>query len=141
RRKGLLTGSGDRRVTPNHVLVPAANVDECPWGPPSPATDGTLAQPVGEAREDIWVTVIDSGYNRWTWPDHDPLGDLLGQRAENRAEHHIRATHAPGSMTSNPTFAYLSSLTGAPGWAPDPWDVPRARKTGVLDALAGHANF
>src|SRR5262249_38242860 len=60
----------DSLVSPNHVLVPASNGDECPYGPPSsvkkaPERNGSL----GKAEP---LTVIDCGYY---WPHDQSWGD------------------------------------------------------------------
>jgi hypothetical protein len=105
-------------VSPNHILIPAANGDGCPYGPPSQYT-GTIPPPVPPAAQpengfSPAFTLIDSGY-MWdnAWGDN-PLDALLG---------------------------YPQPPAISAGLLPTQPERPDANRDKKLDALAGHANF
>jgi hypothetical protein len=115
-------GQFDSLVSPNHVLVPASNGDECPYGPPwavdeAPRSNGNLhtAEP---------ITVIDCGYY---WP-HDqswgenPLHEICTLRPVRLAKWWDN-----GRLADEP-----EEELGVDGDATLPLE---------LAALAGHANF
>jgi thermitase len=101
-----------RKVSPNHILIPANEDHSCPYGPPLPtnAEEALLEKSTDRRR----VSIIDSGY-QWdaAWGPN-PLGNIAVHRAES-----LRAG----------------------GWKRSPADRPDANDDERLDALAGHANF
>jgi hypothetical protein len=145
------------RVSPNHVLIPAAFDHGCPWGPPAPNAALAGGNPISlPTREDpaVPVTVIDSGY-QWNdsgWPQN-PLSSRL-------ADPHPRGAELL------PTLADAQAWIAKNGDTPGPWTegapsdvadnvwpaaadqspevVTVAEADGphqALAALAGHANF
>src|SRR5205814_10019721 len=62
-------GIPPEQVAPNHILVPAPNYHECPWGPPGPAD--ALQLPTMRALS-VNVGVLDSG-----WEAAGPAKDLV----------------------------------------------------------------
>jgi hypothetical protein len=133
-RANVLTKENPGAVSPNHILVPAPNAAGCPYGPPSPAPDVSLAPPEGLSPP--VVTVIDSGYQ---WDDAhwgaNPLDDpgfctLTKNYAERLQGTATLAAVAPGSTAGwLPGAAETSALNGT------------VAKPRLLFALAGHANF
>jgi hypothetical protein len=123
-----------RLVTPNHVLIPASWQDQCPFGPPLPSTTpGTnLHGPNGHGGAAI--TVIDAGY-QWdpAWGSN-PLDELV-KLAENQAQHPKPIN--PLTPTTGPVAQQEFQGT----WVNDRIDRPDYNGDGLLDALAGHANF
>ena len=123
-------------VSPNHILVPAPNAAGCPYGPPSPAPDVSLAPPPGLQPT---VTVIDSGY-QW---DHANWGpNPLEDTSFCTIDPHY-ADQLQGTAT---LAAVAATIPGAsPGWLQGVPETPAPNGTVVkpklLFALAGHANF
>ena len=105
-------------MTPNHVMIPATNGGNCPEGPPAPAP-ATWAQPPA-GTPGVEITIIDAGYI-WdaSWPQN-PL---------------------TGLATLDPDPPHQADWLSPAGWAPQPADTPDADLDGLLDPLAGHANF
>src|SRR5690242_14924218 len=114
------TGDHARKVSPNHVLIPAMENHGCPHGPPSPVANPGPALGPGSPPL-VPITIIDSGY-QWA--------------------------PAPAGM-ANPLEAYgltdadvlQADYVTTTGWEPGIPDVRDADRDGSLDALAGHANF
>jgi hypothetical protein len=143
RASDVLRGRPPEFVAPNRVLVPAGLGAGCPYGPPSPAPDVSLAPPPGPSPE---VTVIDSGYQDWwTTSTVDTFGRRWGPWGKNPLEAICdlapvqRAEFLPGGLS-------LTQLTnnfagGTLNWQPGTPDVPVTKRKNTLDALAGHANF
>jgi hypothetical protein len=108
---------GDRDVSPNHVLVPAAWSHGCPSEPPDEAPAGELPERSAPLQP---VTVIDSGC-QWNeaW-GANPLDALVvgGPFAWREAE-----------------------FLGQTEWEAGTPDEPDVDGDQLLDALAGHANF
>ena len=109
-----------RLVSPNHVLVPAAWGVICPHGPPSPVVHVPPIPPRG-GYQSVPITIIDSGYqwNALRWGNTNPLDALV----------------------STPIKLFEADANVGGAWVPGLPDVPDADGDGVLDALAGHANF
>ena len=142
-RSQVLGGKNPELVGPNRVLVPAPAGAGCPYGPPSPAPDVSLAPPPGPQPE---LTVIDSGYQDW-WKKSvvDTFGRRWGPWGTNplgiicHLQQVQRAQYLPGGLP-------LAQLTTAYGngtlnWQAGTPDVPSTKVKDTLDALAGHANF
>src|SRR6476469_7304385 len=113
---------GSSRVSPNHVLIPAPNGDNCPHGAPSEVPGGdVLPDLTGGGAPDVAVTVIDSGY-QWdgNWGEN-PLAQLAGGLPYHREAE---------------WFDWTTNL-----WSEGPPDLVDAEGRGRLDALAGHGNF
>jgi hypothetical protein len=118
RLRGDLLADDPAAVSPNHIVIPAANGDGCPHGPPSqytgpiPPRVAPAAQPQNGSSPSF--TLIDSGY-MWEdrWGDN-PLDALLGYRQ-------------PPAIPA--------------GLQPTQPEEPDADHDHKLDALAGHANF
>jgi hypothetical protein len=145
-------------VSPNHVLIPAPFNGGCPYGPPAPAPDISVSVPPATDHHAV-VTVIDSSYQDW-WDKHvhtklgnfgpwgdNPIWDLLGTPKQDHDQqpmiHH--ADWINGSKTKL-TPANVMNLAGSvqavQGWnTATLGDVPETRKRGLVDAMAGHANF
>jgi thermitase len=106
-------------VSPNHVLVPAAESHSCPWGPPKPASGHLDPPPAGTISQKI--TVIDSGY-QW-------FSDKWGKNPLRRylAEPEPRPTQ------------YIDSAR--PGWSQTATEDVYDSGLPFVYALAGHANF
>jgi hypothetical protein len=105
-------------VTPNHVLVPAYLDHSCPFGPPIP-TPSTVPVP-NPSSATIDVTVIDAGYwwdTSWGQNTLDPLCTLNASLA--------KIIDASGHLITPTSWEGKTQLE--PG--------------GVLNELAGHANF
>jgi hypothetical protein len=124
-RQGALKGS-PKSVSPNHVLVPAPNEYWCPYGPPANLPQAPMPYPGGV--EGIDITVIDAGYI-WdpTWgptgsPHDNPLYHLTSSYPVNQAE-------------------WLQLGTSGWTWVGGTTNVVDSNGDGMLDALAGHANF
>jgi hypothetical protein len=105
----------EQDITPNHVCIAAPVEDECPYGPPQQAPAAGAANPHGPAH--AAVTVIDSGY-QWlqSWGTN-PLDAMCDIQL------------VPGNHPE------------VNGWFPDDPDEPDKNINGLLDTLAGHANF
>jgi thermitase len=121
--------SDPRKVSPNHILIPANEDHSCPWGPPEPYDPTTGANELNETDRHTRlrrVTIIDSGY-LWkkAW-GKNPLDVYTG-----RPLTHKRAER----------------LVDDGGWGTGKWelgtrDVPAIHlHPGTLNALSGHANF
>jgi len=106
----------EHKASPNHVLIPAMNESHgCPWDGPKPYPHSPTL-PVEEDPR-VPVTVIDSGYQWEAAWGKNPLDD-----------------HAPVAHSD-------AEWLGVAGWNagyPDELDVDG---DGLMDALAGHANF
>jgi thermitase len=118
RLRGDLLADDPAAVSPNHILIPAANGDGCPHGPPQQYR-GPIPPPIPPAAQPQTgsspsFTLIDSGY-MWedNWGDN-PLDAVLGYR---------QPPAVPG------------------GLLPTQPERPDADGDKKLDALAGHANF
>jgi Subtilase family len=115
-------GFNAQEVAPNHVLIPAPNYHDCPWGPPD--EHGGIALPPREPGT-LTVAVIDSGYL-----PQGPIDPLVaasyGWWLEKYEDPSTGATKYKWEEGS-PTAA------GA-----NPFDQ---NNDGNLDALVGHANF
>ena len=126
-----LKGKG-RNVTPNHVLIPAGNGDQCPYGAPSqfkgstPPTLPPAAPPEGGQFQP--VIVVDSGY---LW-----FGKPISGWGQN-------PLFGRGHFTARQAEYYSDNGGVSPvtAWNPFPADVLSANQPGVLDHLTGHANF
>jgi hypothetical protein len=143
-------------VSVNHVLVPSPfGGAGCPYGPPFPASK-YAPPPLPPTSGSPVVTVIDSSYQDW-WHQsvrtkHD---EVFGPWGDNPLEDHChlhQIKHAPWVQGTKPSLAprdLVSALSNpvAPitlhaGWnSTNLGDVPAAREAGLVDALAGHANF
>jgi hypothetical protein len=110
-------GIAPAQVAPNHVLVPAANIHACPFGPPHAVQAPGKVGPAGDGPK---VTVIDAGLLE--------LGPLVGRITPRYASW---VAEAGGALSWEP-----GAMTIAAGL--DPRDQDRDER---LDALAGHANF
>jgi len=123
RSSKLLSGIPDNKMSPNHVLIPAANGDWCPHGPPSPVSTVPTSSPLGDPGVDI--TVIDSGY---MWPSAWGSNPLL--------------SHCSNVYPREADWLKVSATGGPPAqWQIGTPNVPDANGDGKLDELAGHANF
>jgi thermitase len=110
-----------KKVSPNHVLIPANESHSCPYGPPAPTTTRGFPVPKGNPPKPIAITIIDSGY-QWNtggaeW-GANPLAPFV--TASERAE-------------------WIDPQSGL--WVPGKPEQLDADDDGKLDALAGHANF
>jgi Subtilase family len=118
------SGTSDGKVAPNHILVPASHPHECPWGPPE--EHGPVSLPPQMKKPSVDVVVIDSGYL--------PFGPIVSRLA---------------GVTYGEWLSPALSFTGVPEWRWEPGEEapagvadPRDQNTdGLLDAVAGHANF
>jgi thermitase len=119
-RAALPAGIHPSHVSPNHVLVPAPNYHTCPSGPPHLRVKEP--EPLGPADGTVRVTVIDSGY---------VPGGPLGARAGH--DYGYWLTPLPEDPLKYTWEKETPDLVG-----PDPLDQDG---DGLLDALAGHANF
>jgi hypothetical protein len=111
-----------RKVSPNHVLIPAPEWHSCPSGPPNPPQpplgpggNRQLEQPSGPT---VPVTVIDASYLWSPWWDN--MGHPPGFAITRANPLDVR-----GHMTVIGTRGSWSAL----------------HPPTVIDALAGHANF
>ncbi len=120
-RKKLPSGMGPEMVAPNHVLVPAGKMHECPWGPPAEHGAVTLPARVTPAIE---VVVIDSGFIMESPVSMVVTNVTFGEWL----------VQVPGIA---PAYDWQPGTEAPPG-VPDPLDQ---NEDGRLDALAGHANF
>jgi hypothetical protein len=108
-------------VSPNHVLIPAPNLDECPYGPPFGPVQAIPSAPTSLPQA-APITVVDCGYY---WPENDP------------------------AWATNPlTERCQLTVTQAQWWNPgtgkledEPAGELDADGSQKLDALVGHANF
>jgi hypothetical protein len=109
-----------RKVSPNHVLIPALESHGCPHGPPDRADRGSIGQ---FELPGVAITVIDSGYQWYASWGANPLESrVVGQLGEIRQTRELR-------------------IDSTDGWVPyDPEELD-ADNDLRLDALAGHANF
>jgi hypothetical protein len=114
------------QVSPNHVLVPAPN-EWCPYGPPWPDPGPSLAAPGGVAGAK--VTVVDAGY---IW-DHSSWGtNPLDEMVDGGVLLPPVEADFLQRTSVNPPMAHWQA--GIP-------NKPDTNTSGVLDAVAGHANF
>jgi hypothetical protein len=148
-------------ISPNHIMVPAAiGGAGCPYGPPFPASPW-IPPPLPASSDSPVVTVIDSSYQDWwstsvtTRPSQTPnQPETYGPWGDNPLADHcdlhpiqlapwLKGTGP--SLTANNFVAAVSGVAPLPpgvGWVTSSvGDVPAAREAGLLDALAGHANF
>jgi hypothetical protein len=100
------------KVAPNHILVPAPDFHECPFGPPWP--HAALATPVMRSPS-VTVGVVDSG-----WEASGP---------------------AKGLVASAGYGDWLDEGGWSPSAAAGRVIAPTAGRPARLRALAGHANF
>jgi len=149
-------------VSPNHILAPSPlGGAGCPFGPPFPAPryEPPPAPAGGGGEHSPVVTVIDAGYQDW-WK-HQVItkhGDKFGPWGANplhavcdllqpRLAPYLKGS---GQITPEDAISLLDGQHIAPThlaasnyhWVERTHgDVPAARLKGVLDAMAGHANF
>jgi hypothetical protein len=119
------------KVGPNHILIPANNGDNCPYGAPSQAgLPGGPDLPTWDPSEGAAttpITVIDAG---WYWDD---------QWGENPLNAHCRV-----SLYKTQWLNHANVGQPSRGWEDDPDEtLDAANKLAPLrlDAIAGHANF
>jgi hypothetical protein len=118
-------GFEPEEVAPNHVLIPAPNYHDCPWGPPE---EHLGIQVTPRMPGDFTVAVIDSGFLE--------TGPIVG-RAEGHYGSWLRKQEVTGEDgKSKVTYAWAEGSPIAAG--DDPLDQ---NQDGALDALVGHANF
>ncbi len=110
-------------IAPNHVLVPCGRTHECPWGPPEEHSAVTLPARVSPAVE---VVVIDSGFIMAS-----PVATVVTNVSFGEWLVQVPAAAAAAAYEWQPG-------TEAPPGAVSPLDQ---NGNGMLDALAGHANF
>ena len=110
--RGVFEGKPEE-VTPNHVLIPAANYHTCPWSPPNPSDPAPLDLEPHDPL--VTVTVIDSGYQAAS-----PIASWV-------------------DVTRGKWFARQAA--GNYAWVAEPVDPLDYDLNGRLDALVGHANF
>ena len=110
-------------VSPNHILIPAPNVDECPFGAPSPAPGNWQLAALQGPYQD--VTVIDSG---WQWDEAN-----WGPNPLHGHVHPRQAERLPTLLESNAGANWQDGFEEEPG--------ELAPGTHKLVALAGHSNF
>jgi len=142
-RRNVLGSRNPELIAPNRVLVPAPVGAGCPYGPPSPAPDVSLAPPPGPEPE---ITVIDSGYqNWWTTSVVDPFGRQWGPWGTNPLAVicNLLPVKRAQYLTGNQPLAQLTAAynAGTLSWNDGTPDVPATVRPNTLDALAGHANF
>jgi hypothetical protein len=121
-RTKLPTGMEPEMVAPNHVLVPAGKMHECPWGPPSEHGPVPLPPRVGNAIE---VVVIDSGFIM-----QSPVSMVVTNVTFGEWLVQVPAAAAP-------TYVWEPGTEAPPGVL----NALDQNEDGMLDALAGHANF
>jgi hypothetical protein len=116
-----------RKVSPNHILVPAPNDVGCPADAPREAPNVSLAYPPPGPSPS--VTVIDSGY-QWdkTW-GANPLRELC----------HARVRYAEWLLGSQ-IASLATSVTASTGWHRGEPEKPVANNS-LMGVMAGHANF
>lgn len=144
---GDLKTTGPKKVSPNHVLIPAPSGWGCPHGPPSQTSaSAATARPVpfapaaGEIQQ---VTVIDSGY-QWNpaW-GQNPLGQPFTQGEAEQLPAFANAPQPPQKgkwQAGTPDVSAAQWATAPPNVSPE--TVPGTNEPPyVLGALAGHANF
>src|SRR5262245_17079284 len=107
-----------RKVSPNHVLVPANVGHSCPNGPPSPVQQ--VGQLPPRTAPLYPVAVIDSGYQ---WDSGSPITNPLDV------------------LNGGPIPEHEADFLTSTGWEQGAPDRPDADGDTMLDALAGHANF
>jgi hypothetical protein len=108
-----------RKVSPNHVLIPAVEDHSCPYGPPKPKKKKETLKAPAPSGQRKRVVIIDAGYQwRSNWGSN-PLGQIPVKRGEYIYD------AGPGTGT----------------WKNSAPDVLDANKNEHVDALAGHGNF
>jgi hypothetical protein len=127
-----------RKVSPNHVMIPAPELHGCPYGPPSPTT-ASFTLPAGVPKS-VPVTVIDSGYQWKTvtgatpaWPPNPLAGHVVEHEAEQLPP--ALGPWQPGTPDVTPAQWQASTHENV---SPESLTSPAGPR---LDALAGHANF
>jgi hypothetical protein len=138
--RGELGPEHERRVSPNHVLIPAPGWHSCPWDYPTPSQpvgNGEFEQPAGAT---VPVTVIDAGYLWSPWWDQVGAGLLAGGPLNPPP---LDTQRNPLDLRGRVSvFGTQTSITGRGGRRPRligdwPGGYPRPK----VDALEGHANF
>lgn len=121
----------ERNVSPNHVLIPASNGDQCPFGAPSQfkgKTPPVLRPALARKDEFQPVFVVDSGYQwgpaNWGRNPLETRGRLTSVQAEYYKPDLLSLVKPPPTV-----------------WTKFSSDVLSANQPNVLDHLAGHANF
>src|SRR5262249_14378360 len=94
----------EAKVSPNHVLIPAAEGHSCPMGPPEPAPAPPVTQPSGPPPN---VTLIDSGYIWQPGWGANPLGAYSDLHQ-----------HYAQWLPANPSTVSVFGVFGAGGWGP-----------------------
>jgi hypothetical protein len=107
------------QISPNHVLVPAPNFHDCPFGPP--AHHGALTIPPFDSSHAIDVSVVDAGYVY-----KSPIAPRLASAIYAKWLAHRQPPNVPEYVWENG------------GEGAHPLDQ---NQDGKLDALVGHANF
>jgi hypothetical protein len=121
-RKNVPEKMDKAMVAPNHVLVPPGRTHECPFGPPDEHPPVSVPPRVSPLVE---VVVIDSGFIL-----AGPVGQVITNLTFSESLQQV-----PGA---GPPLYDWQPGTEAPPGVVDPLDQ---NGDGMLDALAGHANF
>jgi hypothetical protein len=123
-------------ISPNHIMMPSSNGDECPHGPPR-ELGGRPIPTVPAAKSHVPITVIDSGYQWGSGPN--PLETICSlPTSANFPRNPAPAEWFDPAAAPTVTNAFSSPV----GWMTDPWpEVPSTNPWGYLDALVGHTNF
>jgi hypothetical protein len=139
-----------RKVSPNHVLIPALDGWNCPHGAPSSTTLATLRPvPFPPAEPPVQhVAVIDAGY-QWNpaWGQNPLGGPPAYARGEPFIEQEAEQLPSFGAVPAPPGHGHWKNGTADVG----AWAIAAAANVSpeivgagppyVLVALAGHANF
>ena len=112
------------KFSPNHVLIPAPAGGWCPYGPPNPISSIPTPNPLGSPGAEI--TVIDSGY---MWPPAWGVGS------------NPLPPHCSAVIVRQADWLKLNATGTIGQWKTGTENLPDANGDGLLDELAGHANF